>query len=289
MNDAVMIVGCGYLGRRAARRWREQGRTVYALTRSNAEELRAAGIEPIVGDVLNADSLRHFPDVGTLLYAVGLDRTAGHSMRDVYVSGLQNVLAKTMSITRIIYVSSTSVYGQTDGSWVDESSPTEPFESSGKIVMEAEGALIRLRSDAVRLRFAGIYGPGRLLREQAILRGEPLGGDPEKWLNLIHVEDGAAACVAAEKSTESLINIADDCPMTRCEFYTLLAGKLNAPPPRFDGSPSGRETHRRISNRLMKTVLPVSLAYPNAHAGLSAAVAVPARAGDDTASGSSPP
>src|SRR5690606_32277786 len=88
VSKTRLILGCGYLGRRVARLWREQGDRVYALTRSaeNAEAFRAEGLEPIVGDILQPESLKALPDCDTLLYAVGFDRTAGRTQRDVSVN-----------------------------------------------------------------------------------------------------------------------------------------------------------------------------------------------------------
>jgi nucleoside-diphosphate-sugar epimerase len=281
----VLISGCGYLGRRAAALWQKRGCNVAALTRTRREELSKLGIEPIIGDVLDPNSLTQLPAARTLLYAVGLDRSTGRSMKEVYVDGLVNVMRFLSRVERIIYVSSTSVYGQTDGSWVDESSATEPLEESGRVVLEAEA---KLRPDAIRLRFAGIYGPDRILRKQAILSGEPLGGDAEKWLNLIHVEDGAAAILAAEANAKAgqVFNITDDEPTTRRDFYSLLAERLHAPPARFDGSPSSRETHRRVKNRHAKEVLGWAPRYPNHRLGLAAAVAASTR--DSSLRGTSP-
>src|SRR5439155_10779702 len=109
------------------------------------------------------------------------------SMREVYVGGLGHVLDTLPTPGRFVYVSSTGVYGQTDGTWVDERSETVPTEESGRVVLEAERLLRSKLPAAVVLRFAGIYGPGRLLRRQLLVAGEPLVGDAEKWLNLIHV------------------------------------------------------------------------------------------------------
>ncbi|MEO2092124.1 MAG: sugar nucleotide-binding protein, partial [Gemmataceae bacterium] len=92
--------------------------------------------------------------------------------------------------SRLLYISSTSVYGQTDGAWIDETSPTEPLEESGRVILEAEQTLRQFRPDAVVLRFAGIYGPGRVLRKASLLKGEPVPGDPDRFINLIHVDDG---------------------------------------------------------------------------------------------------
>src|SRR5438128_167242 len=129
-----LILGCGYLGRRVARLWLENGQRVAALTRKNADALRELGVEPLPGDVLDRDSLRTLPVASTVLYAVGLDRATGKTMREVYVTGLANVLDTLPPCGRFVYVSATSVYGQTNGEWVTEASPTEPTEA-GKIVL----------------------------------------------------------------------------------------------------------------------------------------------------------
>src|SRR5262249_12394551 len=121
----ALVIGCGYLGRRVAVAWRDQGRTVYALTRSRADELAATGLSPIVADVTDPASLSHLPKVDTVLYAVGRDRSSGQSMHSVYVTGLTNVLAALPPPAKFLYVSSSSVYGQTGGEWVTEDSPTE--------------------------------------------------------------------------------------------------------------------------------------------------------------------
>jgi nucleoside-diphosphate-sugar epimerase len=269
-----LVVGCGYLGRRVAARWVAAGRRVAALTRRNSDALAALGVEPVVGDVLAPASLRSLPTASTVLYAVGMDRSAGKSMHDVYVTGLGNVLDALPGGGRFVYVSSTSVYAQTGGEWVTEDSATEPTEEAGRVILEAEQLLRSRRPDAVVLRFAGIYGPDRLLRKQPILKGEPLVGDPEKWLNLVHVDDGAAAVLAAEDFGEpgATYNVADDEPATRRAFYTLLAELLNAPPAAFDPPPEPGAANRRVSNRLARDRLRWAARYPSYRAGLPAAV-----------------
>src|SRR5438128_6375220 len=174
-----LILGCGYLGQRVANLWVRQGHRVMAMTRraENMAALGAQGIEPMLGDVLQPDSLQRLPRADTLLYAIGLDRTAGVSMHSVFVDGLAKVLDHLPAPTRFVYVSSSSVYGQSDGEWVDEESSTEPQEESGKIVLAAERLLHTRLPQAIILRFAGIYGPGRLLRQKAIQAGEPIMGD----------------------------------------------------------------------------------------------------------------
>ncbi len=274
-TSAALIVGCGYLGSRVATAWVASGRRVLALTRSRSAELTALGISPIVGDVLDPDSLTHLPDVGVVLYAVGLDRRAGRSMRDVYVQGLENVLKVVRCAGPILYVSSTGVYGQTDGEWVDETSETNPLEESGKVVLDAEAMLRKHRADAVVLRFAGIYGPDRVLRKQALLNGEPLVGDAEKWLNLIHVHDGRDAVIAAEVKAHpgETYLIADDEPVPRRAFYTEAAEILGAPPATFVSSPTtAKEANRRIRNAKAKRELRFTPKLPTYREGLRHAI-----------------
>lgn len=270
-----LIIGCGYLGRRVADLWLRQGKRVAALTRNRADELRGLGIEPVLGDVLGAPTL---PQADTVLYAVGLDRTAGRSFREVYVDGLSHVLDHLPLPRRFIYVSSTSVYGQTDGSWVDESSPTEPSEENGKIVLEAEQLLRSRLPGAIILRFAGIYGPDRMIRRASIEKGEMLTGDFDKVINLIHVEDGARAVLAAEERGQpgQTYLIADGNPATRRDFYTYMAELLGAPPVRFgdtDAATSLRDrANRRISNRKMNEAFGDLLRYPDYRSGLVASL-----------------
>jgi nucleoside-diphosphate-sugar epimerase len=274
----ALIVGCGYLGRRIALLWRAQGWRVFATTRSRAEELRDLGVEPIVCDVVSGAGLDALPAVAAVTYCVGFDRSSGLSQRDVYVRGLENVLARLPAPERFVYVSSTGVYGQCHGEEIDESAATEPVEESGRVVLAAERLLRSKSPEAILLRFAGIYGPGRLLRRQAIEQGEALIGDPDRWLNLIHVEDGAAAVLAATAKGQpgAVYNVCDDRPVRRREFYLELARLLGAPPPRFvppaPGAPMPphERANRRVLNRRLREELRLALRYPSCVKGLPA-------------------
>jgi nucleoside-diphosphate-sugar epimerase len=255
--------------------------------------LRVRGVEPVVCDLLSGAGLDGLPRVEAVAYCVGFDRSPGATLRDVYVRGLGNVLDRLPAPARFaptspkrergnnfVYVSSTGVYGQRDGEEVDEAAPTEPAEESGRVVLEAEGLLRQRLPGAVVLRFAGIYGPGRLLRRQAVEAGEPLVGDPEKWLNLIHVEDGAdAVTTAAERAAPgAILNVCDDRPVRRREFYAEMARLLGAPPPRFEdpapGSPlpPHERANRRILNRRLRSELGLALRYRSYDEGLRVSV-----------------
>jgi nucleoside-diphosphate-sugar epimerase len=279
MDGTRLVFGCGYLGGRVARRWLGRRQRVVALTRDaeTAAQLGGAEIESVVGDVLLPVSLRELPRAETVLYAIGFDRSSGTSMRQVYVDGLRNVLDRLPRPERFIYVSSSSVYGQTDGGWVDEDSATEPLEESGRIVLDAERLLRARLPEAVILRFSGIYGPGRLLREKSIRAGAPIVADPDKWLNLIHVEDGADVVLAAEARAQPgrIYNVCDDTPVRRRDFYSELARRLNAAPPRFtlpapeQPTPPHEQANRRVRNTRMIDELEVKLRFKDYRAGLA--------------------
>jgi nucleoside-diphosphate-sugar epimerase len=217
------------------------------------------------------------------LYAVGYDRAAGKAMRDVYVQGLRNVLDALPDTTeRILYISSTGAYGQSDGQWVDEDSVCQPARDSGRICLEAEAVLRghRLGERAVVLRLAGIYGPGRIPRQAALVAGEPIAAPSTGWLNLIHVDDAARVALAAEQRIEPprLYTVSDGRPPQRREYYEELARLLGAPPPQFAepaiDSPAAlrAESNKRVSNARMLAELKVELAYPSFREGLAAIV-----------------
>jgi nucleoside-diphosphate-sugar epimerase len=280
-----LIVGCGYLGLRVARLWRESQEEVFAVTRSaeRAGQLAAAGIRPIVADVTMAGSLNSLPAVETVLYAVGYDRKSPPGMREVYVEGLRHALdALPNSVQRIVYVSSTSVYAQTDGGWVDEASECSPVLENGRICLEAEQTLnsSRWAARAIVLRLAGIYGPRRIPRSEALMAGEPIAAPAQGFLNLIHVDDAAGIVAAAARiEPPRLYTVSDGRPPQRGDYYAELARLLGAPAPRFINPPADSpaalraESNKRVSNRRMLSDLRIQLQFPSYREGLAAIVA----------------
>ena len=239
----------------------------------------------MVADVLDPDSLNGLPEADRALFCVGYDRSAGVPIRQVYVDGLRHALGRLVDrVGSLVYASSTGVYGGDDGDWVDETSPADPRTESGRACLEAEGVVREYEAEgrlpSTILRFSGLYGPDRLMRREALIRGEPIVGSPDKILNLVHIDDAAAAAVAAlDRAGEGeLFLISDDRPAPRSEYYRLAAEALGAPPPRFvpaaPGSPeAGREaSNKRISNRRMHAELGLSLIYPDITTGVPAAI-----------------
>lgn len=265
-----LIVGCGYLGGRVARRWIEAGDRVWAMTRSpaRAAELAAAGIEPIVADVTKPETIRALPDVCTVFWAVGFDRAGGATYREVHVDGLGRVIDAVPGTTRIILSSSTGVWGNDDGGVVNEATPARPTREAGAVLLEAEAALhARAPGRGVALRFAGLYGPDRLPRIADLQAGRPIAADPDSWLNLIHVDDAAqvVCAVAAAACPRPLYVVSDGRPVRRRDWYGHLAELIGSPPPQWDASaPRARGADKRVDPSLLFGDLPIRLAHPDA-------------------------
>ncbi|MFV2066598.1 MAG: NAD-dependent epimerase/dehydratase family protein, partial [Pirellulales bacterium] len=173
-----LVVGCGYLGARVARRWARLGETVYGVVRSDtrADALAREGIRPLVADVLAPSTLDALPPAETVVFSVARQRAARESLHGLLVTGLANVLASLSTLAdRLIVISSTGVYGQRDGEWVDEASPCEPQRAGGRACLAAERVPSTLGWEArtIVLRLAGIYGPQRVPHRDLIVAGHP--------------------------------------------------------------------------------------------------------------------
>jgi len=279
-----LVFGCGYLGKRVATSWVNDGHKVFALTRSESRptEWNSLGITPILGDVTVPERLPTFPNVDCVLYAVGFDRSATSSMREVYIEGLKNVMSRIpRSVKRFIYISSTSVYGQQSGEWIDEDSSCEPERENGKICLDAERSLEDFAKnenppDVTILRLAGIYGPDRLLRRIEELKSpEIIAGNPDVWLNLIHVDDATSAVLACEKKAKSRrYLICDNRPVTRREFYENLARAVGSAPPQFaeDSAEDCSNLGKRCQNLRMQSELGFPMQFPTIAEGIPHAV-----------------
>ena len=280
-----LVFGCGYLGFRVARRWREQGRTVYAVTRSaaRAAELARAGLQPVVADVTRPETLADLPAAQTVLYAVAHDPHGPHSRREVYVQGLAHVLAALPTVVkRLIFISSTGVYSQAGGDWVNEDSPVSPQREAGREFLAAEELLAQhpLGRAAIVLRSAGLYGPGRVPRQADIRAGRPLPAPRQGYLNLIHVEDLVEIVLAAEARAvpPCMYLVSDGQPVDRRTYYEYVAQLLGAPPLQWIAPPPDSPaairagSSKRVDSRRLRQQWAVRLRYPSYREGLAAIV-----------------
>ncbi len=270
-----LIVGCGYLGERLASRWLAAGSRVWGLVRtpSRLARLSEAGVEPIVADVAAPLPLPALPEVDTVVWAVGFDRTAGRSYREVHVDGLRRLLDAITGNPRLIFVSSTGVWGRVDGQRVDEATPPHPDREAGRVLLEAEALLGgHPKGRGTVLRLAGIYGPGRLPRIDDLRASRPLEADPDSWLNLIHVDDAAAVvmAVADHAGPGPLYVVSDGRPVRRRDFYARLADLVGSPPPNWiPPAADARGGDKRVDPRRLFAEIGPAFSHPDAIAALA--------------------
>ncbi|MBU6309534.1 MAG: NAD-dependent epimerase/dehydratase family protein [Planctomycetes bacterium] len=281
-----LVVGCGYLGERVARRWARAGETVIATTRreARAAELAAQGFTPAVIDVTSAEPgwTTLFATHGvplTVFWGVGFDRGSTATPRDVHVDGLRRLLDALAAarggdpLPRVILSSSTGVWGDEGGGVVDESTPPNPSRDAGRVLVEAEGLLAaHPAGPGTALRFAGLYGPDRLPRIGDLQAGLPIAADPDSWLNLVHVDDAAdVVCrVAAAASPRGLYVVSDGHPVRRRDWYGTLATLTNSPEPRWNtAAPRTRGADKRVDPTLLFGDLGFRPAHPNPLAALA--------------------
>jgi len=182
-------------------------------------------------------------------------------------------------VPRFIYTSSTSVYGQNDGSLVDERSPTEPAAETARVLLQAEKELLtaahRKNFPAMILRVAGIYGPGRGYWFALFLAGDArLEGDGARTLNMIHRNDVIGCVIAALERGRGgeIYNAVDDEPVSQFNFFSWLAATLRKPmpgsmPESADAPRKRGITNKKISNRKLKTELGYRFKYPTFREG----------------------
>jgi nucleoside-diphosphate-sugar epimerase len=260
---SLLIAGCGFLGEAAAGFFCAQGWRVAGLTASEESAARLAGKSWAVraADLASADSLaRVRAELGTFDFVLHSASSGGGGAdvyRRVYVEGARE-LSAAFPESRLIFTGSTSVYAQTDGEWVDESSETQPARETGRILLEAED-LIRHAGGCV-LRLAGIYGPGRSVLLRKFAEGSAIlenGGT--RWINQIHRDDAARAVqvVAQSGVPGEIYNVVDDTPATQREVYRWIADYLGKPLPlEGPGDPDRKRgwTSKRVGNRRLRAL-----------------------------------
>lgn len=280
----VLIVGCGYVGLPLGAELVRQGHTVFGLKRSADDaELLAAGITPVHADITRAETLtglpREFDWVVNCTASGGGDAEA---YRQLYLMGNRNLIEWLRSFPprRYVYTSSTSVYGQNDGSLVVETDPISPPTETSQVLVATENLLLaaamQIKFPTVILRLAGIYGPGRGHWFKQFLRGEArLEGDGSRFLNMIHRDDVVGAIIAALQGgapVPSVFNVVDNEPVSQRDFFAWLAGQLGKPmPPTVPADAEANRkrgvTNKRVSNQRLKKMLGYQFKYPTFRQG----------------------
>ncbi|SDY38460.1 Nucleoside-diphosphate-sugar epimerase [Allochromatium warmingii] len=282
-----VIIGCGYVGERLARVLLEQGQSVCGVVQSAASlaRLTAAGIPALRYDLTGsaADSVP-LALAGTHLFHFAPPPASG--TEDTHTRQLIAAFEHTGHPSRLVYISTTGVYGDCGGAWVDEEWPTEPTLARSQRRLDAETQLRRWSQasggELVILRVAGIYGPERLPLER-LQRGLPLVRSEEApYSNRIHVDDLVTICVAAmaHGRNGAIFNVSDGHPSTMTAYFLQIAELAGLPAPPLismadaaaqlsEGMMGYMSESRRLSNRRLREELGVTLHYPTLREGLA--------------------
>ena len=285
----VLIVGCGYVGLPLGAELVRQGHEVFGVRRTNATgaELKSAGIRPVAADITRPDELARLPaPFDWVVNCVSSNQGGVEEYRQVYLNGTRNLIEWLTPAPprKYVYTSSTSVYGQTDGALVKETSPTEPASETGKVLVAAEklllGATAERKFPAVILRVAGIYGPGRGHLFLQYLRNEAkIAGQGERLINMIQRDDLVGIIIAALKNGRpgEIYNAVDDEPVAQVHFFRWLSETLGKWMPPFAAEPENGDrkrgvTNKKVSNRRLKMELGYQFEYPTFRQGYTAEI-----------------
>ena len=255
MSERILLAGCGDLGERVAQRLRAHGDEVWALRRQPPAR-GMHGIHWLRGDLTDPASLRELPAGITRLVFLPAPATRDKAAyRAIFVDGLRHLLdaLDRRKLARVLFVSSSAVYGEHDGDWVDEATPTDPPGFNGAVLLEAEQWLAEQSLPSTVLRLAGLYGPGRLQLIERLRAGQlRVPRETPHWANRIHVDDAAAAVahLLQLKSPQPLYLGVDDMPMPLDELYDFLAALIDAPLPAEGAAPAGVGSKRLRNAKL---------------------------------------
>jgi nucleoside-diphosphate-sugar epimerase len=251
----ILIAGCGYVGQATANLFHAAGWTVESWTHSaeSAAKLSRKPYPVYAVDIMDgAQVIARAGKFDAVIQCVSSGGGDAKTYRQIYLSGARNLLDRFVG-SKMLFASSTSVYGQCDGSWVTEDSETKPARETSRILLETEQLV--LAHSGIVARLGGIYGPGRsailtkFLASSAII-------DPEndRFINQAHRDDIAAALfllLDRPAPAHGIYNVVDDQPILQSECYRWFAKRLNRPIPPFGRSASFAKrgaSNKRVSN-----------------------------------------
>jgi nucleoside-diphosphate-sugar epimerase len=271
MSYQILIAGCGYVGTALGERLVAQGHHVWGLRRDPSALPRS--FNKVAADLAQRSALDALPStLDYVVYSASAGEASDAAYQRAYVQGLGNLLdaIKGRGVRRVFFTSSTAVYGQRGGEWVDEASETHPSHFSGLRTLEAESLLASSETPATVLRCAGIYGPGRTRLLDAVRQGT--ASMSTRFTNRIHRDDiaGLTAFLIERDLGPRVLLLCDDEPASQRDVTTFLATRLGAPlPDPATAEPPLRGGDKRCRNAGLKAT-GYALLYPTYREGYDA-------------------
>lgn len=277
----VLIAGCGYVGTALGKLLARRGHAVWGLRR-RPEEL-PAGIVPLRADLTRPETLRRLPaGFDFVFYTAAADSSSPEHYQEAYIDGLTHLLTALSRQTdvprRLFLASSTRVYAQRCGEWVDENSPAEPKSEAGRKLLQAERTVREAPLAGTIVRFGGIYGPGRSSLIDRLLKGQArIQQESPRYVNRIHRDDcaGALAHLMELEHPEELYVGVDCEPAPQWDVIRWVASELGLAVP-VSGSSPGPAPRRRADNKRCRNTRLLSagyrLLYPSYREGYGALI-----------------
>ena len=277
-HDATLLIGCGYLGAVMVRQLARGA--VTAVTRSTRRHaaLAAAGVRCLSCDLsasdLAAQLAAHLVGFRGAVFLIAPPSAWVDEDPRPALARLLDLL-RAQQVTRAVLASSTAVYGDTDGAWVDAASAVQDKDARSHQLLAIEQAWMGAGLDSYVLRLAGLYGPGRIIGRDSIAHADALPGADDDWLNVVHIEDAARAMLATATAPSPLryALISDGLPLLRRDYYGALARCMGAPPPRFGGTGGRRAGSRRCDSDASWAALALKPRWPDSRLALAALLA----------------
>jgi nucleoside-diphosphate-sugar epimerase len=280
----VLVAGAGWLGSALSRALAAAGHQVTALRRDplRAAALASPGVTPLALDLCAPGAAGRLPpglDAVVACQSVGADGPEAY--RRAYLDATAALIAGLRGSGRpaaLVYTGSTGVFGQRDGSDVDEETPPAPASPTAEVLVEAERLVLAAGAGvaglrAMVLRLSGLYGPGRNWPVERVRSGHiAIGPGDGSWLNLCHLDDAVAAVVAAiDRGAGGRVYHATDAePVRRRDLAAWVAARLEIPLPRLPaGAGAPAVPDRRIHGERTRAELGLALAHPSFREGLS--------------------
>lgn len=263
----ILIVGAGYLGSAIAANFCAKKQKVWTVTRTDARKpsLEQMGAIPLVADITRPETLAALPAVHFIVICVappqGRDEMAYH---ETYVRGVGNLLNRVKAQVQpslVLYISSTGVYGDKKGQWVDETHDPRPDDPTGAILLDAERQVLEAGLPSVIYRLSGIYGPSRNWIP-AFKSGAWSSKPGDRCMNMMHVDDIVASIPVLFKKSEcgQVYLGVDDEPVLRSEFTRWMKEKMGI---KGEGDePQKAVTGKRCRNTRLKS-LGFQFKYPS--------------------------
>ncbi len=274
----VLVAGCGWLGEAVAAACLARGDRVTGVRRdpARAGALARLGIEPLVLDLAAPGAEDRLPrDARVVVACQSAAAETPQAYRAAYLLANRALLraARRMPLAAFVYTGSTGVFGQRDGSEVDETTPPSPAGPPGEVLAEAERLVLGAEGVPARLvRLSGLYGPGRTGIVGRVRSGAlALGPGDGAWMNFCHRDDAVATVLAAiDRGRDGAVyHASDGSPARRREVVEWIAGRLGIPPPRREVTAGRAGPDRRIAGRRTRAELALRLAWPSFREGLA--------------------